>query len=34
MSDSDDIPLMFRAQIEGRCQIQRLIPKAPNKTSL
>lgn len=26
MSDSDRVPLMFRAQIEGRCQIQRLIP--------
>lgn len=24
---SDDIPMMFRAQIESRCQIQRLIPK-------
>ncbi len=27
MSESDRIPLMFRAQIEGRSQIQRLIPK-------
>mgnify|MGYP000521154155 CR=1 FL=1 len=31
MSDSNDIPLMFRAQIEGRCQIQRLIPGAPRQ---
>jgi len=31
MSDSNDIPLMFRAQIEGRCQIQRLIPGAPTQ---
>ncbi|WP_013334239.1 hypothetical protein [Gloeothece verrucosa] len=27
MVNINQIPLMFRAQIEGRCQIQRLIPK-------
>lgn len=28
---SDKIPLAFRAQIENRCQIQRLIPKKPRQ---
>jgi CRISPR-associated protein Cmr6 len=35
MSNSSDVankvPLMFRAQVEGRCQLQRLIPKAPEQ---
>jgi len=25
---ADDVPMMFRSQVSGRCQIQRLIPKA------
>jgi len=25
------VPLMFRAQVEGRCQVQRLVPKAPEQ---
>ena len=24
---SDEVPLMFQAQVEGRCQIQRVVPK-------
>lgn len=32
MVDSNQVPLMFRAQIEHRCQIQRLIPKLPKQS--
>ena len=28
---ANNVPLMYRAQVEGRCQIQRLIPKAPEQ---
>ena len=28
---ANSVPLMFRAQVEGRCQVQRLIPKAPEQ---
>jgi CRISPR-associated protein Cmr6 len=28
---ANKVPLMFRAQVEGRCQIQRLVPKAPEQ---
>ncbi len=28
---ANNVPLMYRAQVEGRCQIQRLIPKAPKQ---
>ena len=28
---ANKVPLMFRAQVEGRCQLQRLIPKAPEQ---
>lgn len=31
ISTGDRIPLMFRAQIEGRCQIQRVIPREPRQ---
>jgi CRISPR-associated protein Cmr6 len=28
---ANKVPLMFRAQVEGLCQLQRLIPKAPEQ---
>jgi CRISPR-associated protein Cmr6 len=28
---ANHVPLMYRAQIDGRCQIQRLIPRAPEQ---
>jgi CRISPR-associated protein Cmr6 len=30
---SDEVPLMFQAQVEGRCQIQRVIPKEQRQQS-
>lgn len=31
MPNAKQVPLMFQAQIEGRCQLQRLVPKAPEQ---
>lgn len=28
---ANKVPLMYRAQVDGRCQVQRLIPKAPEQ---
>jgi len=30
---SDEVPLMFQAQVEGRCQIQRVIPGEKHQQS-